>query len=275
MRNSKSKIAIGAAAQALLLLHFTVFIPPSAEAEISEPDNILYGTIVIDNQPVTAARTDVVIEARRLLTGPAISSYRMGSNPAIGNFYSLRLPVEALTPVILSNASQVGASMIIVVLDSSGIRGQTTHVFNERGAVRRVDFGTAVIDADGNGLPDLWEIARYGTAGQDPDAINSNGLTTLGNYLAGTDPNDLQNTFKVEVGRNSDLTSVSFFARRAEGAGYEGRTRFYSLERRAGFDSPWYGVSAATNLLGNNQTITYQFPTTNSPTFFRAGVRLD
>jgi hypothetical protein len=268
-------MAIRSAAQALLLVHLTVFMPTSARAEISEPDNILYGTIVIDNQPVTATRTDVVIEARRLLSGPAIASYRMGSNPAVGNFYSLRLPVEAVTPVTLSDASQVGDSVIIVVVDNSGVRGQTTYLFPERGAVQRADFGTTVIDADGNGLPDLWELSRYGAAGQDPEAINPNGLTTLGNYLAGTDPNDLQNTFKVEVSLNSGQTSVSFFARRAEGAGYEGRTRFYSLESRAGIGSPWYGVSAATNLLGNNQTIAYQFPMTNSPMFFRAGVRLD
>ena len=96
----------------------------AACASIPEPDNILYGNITLDGALVTAARNDVVIEARRLTNGPAIASYRMGSDPALGNFYSLRLLLESVAPVSDTNASQISDSVFIVVSDGSGLRAQ-------------------------------------------------------------------------------------------------------------------------------------------------------
>lgn len=128
MQNPKLKRATKAAAQAFIISLFY-----SAKAEIREPDNVLYGTITLNNVPVTAARTDVIVEARRLINGPAVASYRMGTNPRIGNFYSLEVPLESLPPVADPVASQTGESLIIVVMDASGLRGQTTYVLGERG----------------------------------------------------------------------------------------------------------------------------------------------
>ena len=69
------------------------------QATVTEPDNLIYGNITLNNVLVTAARTDVVVEARRTTNGPAIASYRMGSDPAAGNFYTLRLAIESVTPL--------------------------------------------------------------------------------------------------------------------------------------------------------------------------------
>lgn len=256
----------------LLAVALLAAIP--ARAVLPEPDNILYGTITLDNQPVTAARTDVVIEARRLVNGPAIASYRMGSNPQFGNSYSLRLSLESLAPSTDASASQVGDTLFVVVADGTGIRSQTTYVLAERGSVQRVDFGAPVSDADGDGLPDAWELLHFGNKGQNASSVNANGRTTLQNYIAGTNPNDTNSLFRVGVTLNSNNTLVSFQALRAEGSGYEGRIRYYSLEQTANPASGWQGVLNYTNLLGNNQSISYQAPLTNSPAFYRGRVWL-
>ena len=70
----------------------------TAHAEISEPDNLLYGTIILDSALVTSARTDVVIEARRTMGDAPIATYRMGTNPQLGDFYLLRLTLESGSP---------------------------------------------------------------------------------------------------------------------------------------------------------------------------------
>src|SRR5262249_9691413 len=142
----------------------------SARADISEPDNILYGNIVIGTNPVTAARSDVVIEARRTTNGPAIASYTMGTSSGLGDLYALRIPVEARPPLTNANASLVGDTLYIVLRDASGVEGQTAFTIPERGAVQRVNFGASVVDGDGNGLPDAWEIFWFGRTGIDPNA---------------------------------------------------------------------------------------------------------
>src|SRR5437867_2880970 len=105
-----------------ILLVALLALPSGTRATLPEPDNILYGSITLDGALVTAARTDVVIQARRTTNGPAIASYRMGSNPALGNFYSLRLLLESVSPISDTNASQVAQSLSIVVTDSTGVR---------------------------------------------------------------------------------------------------------------------------------------------------------
>lgn len=239
-----------------------------------EPDNILYGTITLDNQPVTAARTDVSIEARRLINGPAIARYQMGSSTPSGDFYSLRLSLESASPLLNTDASLSGDSLFIVVLDASGIRSQTAYTVGGRATVQRLDFGSAASDGDGDGLPDAWEILRFGSTGAGPNTPNANGQTTLQNYIAGTNPNDTNSVFRVSVTPTGDVTRVSFDALRAEGTGYEGRSRYYSLEFTTALGSGWQGVAGFTNLLGNSQSVVFLAPVTNAPAFYRGNVRL-
>ena len=252
-----------------------LILAPIACATLPEPDNLLYGTIVLDNLPVTAARTDVVVEARRLTNGPAIASYRIGSNPRVGNFYLLRLAMESVPPASASEVSQVGDSLFIMVSDVSGLRRQSTFTFTERGRAQRLDFGAAVTDSDNNGLPDLWELSRFGVTGQNPSAVNLNGQTTLQNYIAGTDPNDPTSVFKLGVTANNGQVAVSFLALRAQGPGYDGATRFYSLESDTNVGGgQWLGVSNFTNLQGADQILIFSTPGTQPKSFYRGSVRL-
>lgn len=276
MQRLKSGKTIRAAAPLLISVCVSFLLVPSAKAEIREPDNVLYGTITLNNVPVTAARTDVVIEARRTVNGPAVASYRMGNNARIGNFYALEISLESVPPVIDPAASQTGESLTIVVTDVSGLRGQTPYVLGERGQVQRVDFGTAISDSDADGLPDTWELLHFGNLNQSGGSIAANGATVMQNFVCGADPNRANDPFKLNITVSNNQRGISFFARRAEGIGYEGRSRFYSLESAASLTATsWSGVANLTNLPGNNQTLLFQTTSTNSPAFYRGRTWLE
>ncbi len=167
----------------------TVWCACLAQAGVSEPDNLVYGTIALGTTPVTAADTGVVVEARRTLPGAAIARYRMGDDAAAnaGNFYALRLALETGSPTTSPIASATGDTLYLVVLDASGIRDSKTLTVGARGQITRIDFGN--IDTDHNGLPDEWERSHFGGLGQDPNAdADHDGLTNLQEYQRGTDP---------------------------------------------------------------------------------------
>jgi len=265
----------------LLLFPFSVallamlVIASTARAEIPEPDNVIYGTIAIDNVAVTASRTDVVVEAWRTTNGPAIASYRMGSNPQVGNFYSLRLKLESIVPVFDPDASQLGANLFIVVRDASGVRDQASFIVAERGQFQRLDFGTAVPDSDGDSLPDAWENHYFGNLNQNAGSIGANGLSATQNFIAGTDPNDANSGFRLHITNSGGQRVVSFAALRAEGPGYDGLTRLYSLQTSPAIaPASWSDVSGFTDVTGNNQTVTYQPTGAGAPAFFRGRITL-
>lgn len=245
------------------------------QATLSEPDNLIYGSIVIGTNAVTAANTDVIIEARRTTNGPAIASYRMGDDPALGNFYSLTLKFESVGSVADANASEVGQQVYVVLQDSGGVVGQASFTFPERGHVERVNFGAPLDDVDGNGLPDLWELTYLGMASQDPNAVGLNGLTLMDNYVAGTDPANPEDVFRVDINRPGEAVEVSFVARRAEGPGYVGKTRLYTLESRSvlGVGS-WTPVPAVEALVGNNQIVAYEPAATDPLRLYRGKIEL-
>lgn len=243
-----------------------------ARAGLSEPDNILYGTISLGGQLITSEYLDVVVQARRSINGPAVASYRMGDNPQLGNLYYLKIPTESGGPVTDTNASLSGDTLYIAVSDSTGLRTNQTYTLSGRGWVQRLDFGAAVPDADGNGLPDAWEQLYFGSAGQNPLAVRANGLTTLQNYIAGTATNEF---FRVNMSLSSGQRIVSFQSHAATGVGYEGMSRIYALEYTTNLGATWLGVPSYTNVLGNSQTLFYTEPGTNPAKFYRGQVRLE
>jgi hypothetical protein len=259
---------------ALPLLGLSLLLAPlTARAVVSEPDNVLYGAITLSNQPVTSARIDIIVEARRTVNGPAIARYRMGSTLRLGNFYALRIPVES-APVTSPDVSQTGDNLVIVVSDLSGRRIEATYRVADRGSVQRLDLGSSVPDSDGDGLPDSWEFANFGHLNSGPNTLAVNGQSARYNYLTGSDPNNANSLFRVTLQPSGSQLLVSFFARQSAGVGYEGAARYYSLESSTNTLGPWNGLAGYTNLLGNNQTITYQTPLPTTPEFYRGRVWL-
>ena len=247
-----------------------------AQAVLPEPDNVIYGTISRDGLPVTAADYDVVVEIRRALTGPVLASYQMGSNPRFGHYYSVRVPLESVTPKLDEGATETGDRILLVVTDQNGDFATTNLVVSQRGVFQRIDLGPPLpSDADGDGLPDDWELVQFGNLGNNGSSVGANGMTALQNYIAGTNPNDPNGAFKLFIVPNSGQHVVSFLAIRAEGVGYQGKSRYYTLESTPAFGSNYVAVTGFTNILGNNQTVLHPSlfrPPTNR--LFRANVTL-
>ena len=250
---------------------------PALHAAVPLPDHVLYGTIAVDGRPVSRADSDYVVEARRTASGPVLASYRMGSVSRLGEFYySLRLPVAELDAAPPTQAI-LGQSIVVTVRSSRGVAFQVVHQVTEPGVALRLDFGAAV-DADGDGVPEGWELAYLGSIhrnlNQDTDG---DGAADRAEYFAGTRPTDATDTFRIAIQRDTANLVVQFRALRALGAGFEARTRFYSLEAT---DDPatgrWTPVENLSRVQGADQLVIHTRPAGDgTPVFFRARVWLE
>lgn len=252
------------------LLAFTV----PASAGILEPDAVFYGNIIISNNLVTAARTDLTVEARRAPAGQLLASYQLGSSARAGDFYTLRVRLET-SPLAQPDTMQVGEAVYLALKSGSTTLAQAVAPITDRGQIQRVDFVFASTDPGGNGLPDAWELSQFGSLGVNPSSLGANGLSLLDNYIAGTNPNDAGSYFAVSMTLSNNVPYVFIDALAAGGPGYEGLVRLYSLEYSATpGGGTWLGVENFTNIVGNNQTIAYEVPTAGPLLFYRGKVRL-
>ncbi len=258
---------------------------PQARAVIPEPDNVVYGQIAIGTNLVTAQRTNVVIEVRysndtNLISANVLASYRMGQNPNLGDRYAVAIPFWSEEDTINPLPSPAGSNMIIVVKETlviarqtyTYLRYQTNFALVDRGYVERMDFG-AVPTNTLTGFQ-AW-AAAFGVADGNQDT-DGDGVSNYGEYLAGTDPKDMNSTFRLSITTSNAQTVVSFHALRAEGAGYEGLARYYSLHTGTNAAlGAWVPAAGCTNVLGTNQTVSYIQPVTNgAATFYRGLVEL-
>src|SRR5689334_14919436 len=231
-------------------LSLGLILVESAQAGLPEPDNILFGTIARDGVQVTAADHDVTA------AGAPIATYTMGSNSRLGDFYSVRVKLESVPPVLAADATQTNDRLYVVVKDYSGDLYATNLLVGTRGTTRQLNLGGTVSnDGDGDGLPDAWELAMFGHLNNNSGSLGANGRTALSNYLTGSDPNNPDDVFRLTLTPNGPDRVISFFARQASGPGYDGLSRSYALEYNTNLaDALWFPVPNGTNFIGQNAT---------------------
>ncbi|MCC6233451.1 MAG: lamin tail domain-containing protein, partial [Verrucomicrobiales bacterium] len=159
--------------------------------------------------------------------------FHADGNPAAGADhvgFSLRKAGEGLA--ILSTAG--------VVLDALTFGPQATDQSEGRfpdGAEERLRFpgptpgapNVRSLDADGDGLPDTWEQAHFGNlSALAEDDADLDGLSNLGEYLAGTDPRDDASVFRVRA-----VSSPAGIVLRWTAVG----SRIYEVQQRASLES--------------------------------------
>ncbi len=167
----------------------------SALALLPEPDNVIYGLVyggTNQSQQITAANTNVIIEARATPNGLALASYTMGSRSALGDYYSLRLNIESLQPTRSPQAFQPGSLVYLTVLDPGGVRAQQSVTVGARGQIARFDLGAGqgldysaylrhpadnspadntISSAELNAYASAWKAGQTWTAGPNPIPI--------------------------------------------------------------------------------------------------------
>ena len=84
-------------------------------------------------------------------------------------------------------------------------------------------------DTDGDGLPDDWEMARFGnlTTADATSDFDGDGKSDLAEYLAGTSPTNPADVFTATIARNGLQLHAAVAVVAANGAGYAGLTRRY------------------------------------------------
>ncbi|MBN1674321.1 MAG: chitobiase/beta-hexosaminidase C-terminal domain-containing protein, partial [Kiritimatiellae bacterium] len=134
------------------------------------------------------------------------------------------------------------------------------------------------VDADRDGMPDDWEADQLGGTGQPGDADpDGDGLSSLEEYIAGTDPDELASIFGVSVRMDAGHALVRIPTVAAGGVGYAGLTRLYALEARSGMagGEPWQLVPGYEAVVGNGLTAVYTNTAPGAATCYRARVWLE
>jgi hypothetical protein len=109
---------------------------------------------------------------------------------------------------------------------------------------------------------------------QDPDG---DGLSNAREYVLGTVPTQPDSGPPLVAASAGQGITLTFVARQAEGTGYAGLKRRYTVESTADLASPvlWEALTGHSNILGENQTVTLTPSTDGNRGFFRLRVTLE
>ena len=173
-----------------------------------------------------------------------------------------------------------GPNVIAAQVFNASLSGSSDCVFDAALDVV-LDQPSGSADNDQNNLADDWEQQHLSDLPDlsdrwcfgDPDG---DGLSNLAEFIAGTDPRSEIGNWKLEIGGSGGQIAVSFQTIAATGQGYDGLTRHYALEERAGLDNGagWQLVPGYEDIVGSGQTVQYT-TTSGTPLVFRARVWLE
>ncbi len=94
-------------------------------------------------------------------------------------------------------------------------------------------------------------------------------------YICGTDPNVPGSCFELRPQMVGGQIVVTFLAAAASGAGYDGLTRYYSLEKLTSLvDGDWTPIAGYESITGAGQTVTYTETSPGQTAYYRTRVWL-
>jgi hypothetical protein len=265
----------------------------SKELAIYIPPSVIPSTNTVSVSEGAIARFQVKLDVAPVGTVTASVQRASGGNPCLGvtagavlvftpaNWNSNQtVTLEALYDAAKTNRT---ASFRI---SGEGLRSATvlavsvgtgTRLLNQ--TVPGSTGGYAGSDANANGIADDWEIYHVGGLGVKgacaPDDTDGDGVSNLREYVAGTDPLNPQSLPEVRISLQGGTPEVSFVARKAEGIGYSGKNRYYTLAKCTSLrDSGWVSVSSATDIPAIGQTVSYKANPGTPTSFYRVEISL-
>jgi hypothetical protein len=109
---------------------------------------------------------------------------------------------------------------------------------------------------------------------EDPDG---DGLTNAEEYVMGTVPTQPDAASPLMAASAEGGVTLSFVARQADGAGYAGLTRRYTVESSTSLADPglWVVLPGYSGIAGGNQTVTLTPPHAGDRSFYRLRITLE
>ena len=83
------------------VLMASALVATAAGARIEAPDHVIYGNATLFGDPVAPGQS---IELRSTATGDLLTSYELGSDTRLGDQFALRIPMDAVNPIIEGRA---------------------------------------------------------------------------------------------------------------------------------------------------------------------------
>jgi hypothetical protein len=128
-----------------------------------------------------------------------------------------------------------------------------------------------LVDKDGDGLPDAYEIEIYGSTNIVGTSLNSDtdgdGASDVAEYVAGTIATNANSKFKISASRlPGGNVTVSFQSEAITGSGYFGLERRYDLLQTTNLATPasWSVIPGYANLSGTGSIVTSTNSITNA-----------
>jgi hypothetical protein len=206
--------------------------------------------VAVEIHQASGASSDISFDFE--LTGvqsfltPTISAQPQSQTVGEGSTVSFSVVASGAVPLRyqwrrdgVNLAGATNAAYTIVSVSPSHAGMYSVVVSNVAGAVTSVNAALIVStqDADGDGLPDAWEVAHGLKTDRDDSALDpdGDGLTNREEFVAGTDPQDPASVLRVSaVVPGSGLCRIRFTAL---------PDRSYSVLARDGIASgPWIKV---------------------------------
>lgn len=129
-------------------------------------------------------------------------------------------------------------------------------------------------DTDDDRLPDDWEQHTMGTLAQSAtNDMDGDGLNNLGELIAGTDPDDDADCFRLHIDSVDGSVQVSLPTIDATEYWFGGKSRFYSLHRAAELSNSWESIPGKQDIPASAGTLIHS--TAGSTGFFRGSVSLE
>ncbi|MBN1676843.1 MAG: fibronectin type III domain-containing protein, partial [Kiritimatiellae bacterium] len=247
------------------------------EASSETTSLTIRGEKTANAQPFTTAAKNIsgrVTTAASAAWSPAAWS-AVGAAGAAQRTADLRAVVQE----VVNHKGWASGNALALVITGTGVRVAEAYEGDAAGAaLLHVEYspGLPVEDGDGDAMSDEWELENFGgtnapNSGAQDDK-DGDGYSNLAEYIAGTDPSgSASSLFAVNMTLSGGAVVVSFPTVEAAGPGYEGLSRYYSLESAsaAGEEAVWSGVAGRTNILGTGQTVSYTAP--SGPMLFYRG----
>ncbi|MEK7949876.1 Ig-like domain-containing protein [Luteolibacter soli] len=205
------------------------------------------------------------------VTAPSITTQPASTTIVSGNTTTLSVGVSGSSPSLQWFRGNAGVTSDPVVgatstsFTTSALTTTTSYWVRATNTAGSADSNTATVTVTGGVDPfEEWRAGRFDTAQlanpqisgptADPDG---DGMTNQDEYLFGGGPLTREPS-PLTISSSGGNLSLVFTARQATGPGYSGKTRHYALDTRTNLATgTWTPITGFSDIIGNNQPVTY------------------